>query len=375
MELRHLRAFVAVAEEQSFTRAAARLNMAQPPLSRQIQQLEAALGVELIERGARPARLTEAGRVLFEQAVQILDRVTELRAIARRMKQARLARFRIGFVPSTLYGYLPAILRDFRAARPGTEILVYEMTSIEQIAALKEGRIDVGFGRIPFEDDAIARLTLRHEKLVAALPDGHAALTQAGPLTLPDLVHDPLIVYPRAPRPSYADQVLALFRGAGLRPAVQEVRELQTALGLVAAGLGVCLVPASVQRLQRSGVQYRPMDVPGATSPVIMSHRVGDTVAGTGRGAGRDPGGVRARGGGVWGVGWHSPRHAHPRLHHWWRPGRVAVVAIAARGGRGVVGAGASVARGGRTAHSRGRAGAGDRGVARPRRGGGAPAP
>lgn len=277
MELRHLRAFVAVAEEQSFTRAAARLHMAQPPLSRQIQQLEAALGVELIERGARPARVTDAGRVLFEQAVQILDRVAELRAIARRMKQARLARFRIGFVPSTLYGYLPAILRDFRAARPATEIVVYEMTSIEQIAALKEGRIDVGFGRIPFDDDAIARLTLRHEALAAALPDGHKALVQPGPLTLADLMHDPLIVYPRAPRPSYADQVLALFRTQGLRPdSVQEVRELQTALGLVAAGLGVCLVPAAVRRLQRSGVQYRALDVPGATSPVIMSNRVGD---------------------------------------------------------------------------------------------------
>ena len=277
MELRHLRTFVAVAQAQSFTRAAARLNVAQPPLSRQIQQLEAELGVTLLERNTRPAQLTEAGRVLFDQAVQILDRVTELRAIASRMSDARKPRFRIGFVPSTLYGYLPDILRDFRMARPRTEIVMTELTSIEQIAALKEGRIDVGFGRIPFDDPAITRLTLRREGLIAALPSGHPAMTQAAPLHLHDLTADPLIVYPRAPRPSYADQVLALYREHGLRPAsVQEVRELQTALGLVAAGLGVCLVPAAVQRLQRSGVQYRVLDAPLATVPVIMSQRRDD---------------------------------------------------------------------------------------------------
>jgi len=277
VELRHLRTFVAVAQAQSFTRAAAKLNVAQPPLSRQIQQLEAELGVTLLERNTRPAQLTEAGRVLFDQAVQILDRVAELRDIASRMGNARRTRFRIGFVPSTLYGYLPDILRDFRAARPRTEVIVTELTSIEQIAALKEGRIDVGFGRIPFDDPAITRLTLRQEGLVAALPAGHPAMTQDTPLHLRDLIADPLIIYPRAPRPSYADQVLALYRDHGLRPAsVQEVRELQTALGLVAAGLGVCLVPAAVQRLQRSGVQYRVLDAPPATVPVIMSQRRDD---------------------------------------------------------------------------------------------------
>ncbi len=277
LDLRHLRSFVAVAEEQSFTRAAARLNVAQPPLSRQIQQLETELGVLLIERGSRPARLTDAGRVLFEQAVQILDRVTELRAIALRMSSARLRRFSIGFVPSTLYGHLPAVLRGFRSASPSTEVIVLEMTTMEQIAALKEGRIDVGFGRIPFDDQSIARVYLRHETMIAALPDGHAVVDEAGPLDLKRLTGDTLIVYPKAPRPSYADQVLALFRSLNLRPAaVQEVRELQTALGLVAAGLGYCLVPASVERLQRSGVRYRALAHASARSPIIMSQRVND---------------------------------------------------------------------------------------------------
>ncbi len=280
LDLRHLRTFVAVAEEQSFTRAAARLRIAQPPLSRQLQQLEAELGVTLIERGSRPARLTEPGRVLFEQAVQILDRVAEMRSIARRMTEARLGRFSIGFVASTLYGHLPAILRDFRAARPNTEITVLELTSIEQIAALKEGRIDVGFGRIPFEDPTITRLLLRNETMVAALPSGHRLLGKAGPLVLSDLLDDPLIVYPKSPRPSYADQVIALYRSRGLRPAsLHEVRELQTALGLVAAGLGICLVPAAVERLQREGVAYRALDDALAISPIIMSHRGDDRSA------------------------------------------------------------------------------------------------
>ncbi len=277
MELRHLRYFVAVAEEQSFTRAAARLHVAQPPLSRQIQQLEDELGVVLIERGARPARLTEAGRVLFDQAVQILDRVADLRTMARRIADSRRRRFSIGFVPSTLYGYLPDILRDFRAARPDTEITVLELTTLEQLTALKDGRIDVGFGRILFEDPAITRTVLRNEVLVVALPAAKATgMAPDVSIGLAALLEDPLIIYPKTPRPSYADQVLAVFRDAGLRPcSVMEVRELQTALGLVAAGLGVCLVPSSVQRLQRDGVAYRPL-LETATSPIIMSRRRDD---------------------------------------------------------------------------------------------------
>ena len=280
MELRHLRYFVAVAEERSFTRAAARLRVAQPPLSRQIQDLEAELGVVLIERGTRPSRLTDAGRVLYEQAVQVLDRVGEMRAIAGRMKAAQQGRFSIGFVASTWYGHLPAILRDFRAARPAIEIAVLELTSIEQVAALREGRIDVGFGRIQFDDPAITRHLLRNETMAAALPTGHPVLERSGPLQLADLLDDPLILYPKSPRPSYADQVIAAYRRRGLRPAaLLEVQELQTALGLVAAGLGICLVPAAVARLQREGVAYRALDDAEAISPIIMSHRVGDTSA------------------------------------------------------------------------------------------------
>jgi LysR family transcriptional regulator, benzoate and cis,cis-muconate-responsive activator of ben and cat genes len=197
LELRQLRYFAAVARERNFTRAAEMLHIAQPPLSRQIQQLEDELGVTLIERGSRPLQLTDAGRLLFEQATQVLERVEEMKAITQRLHEVVRLRFRIGFVPSVLYGRLPELIRSYRAARPGVELLLLELTTLEQIAALKEGRIDVGYGRIPFDDPAIERTLLRNEKLSVALPAGHSLIARVGRLRLDDLAGEPLVVYPR----------------------------------------------------------------------------------------------------------------------------------------------------------------------------------
>jgi len=279
VELRQLRYFVAVAQEHSFTRAAEKLGIAQPPLSRQLQQFEEELGVELIRRGGgRPAYLTEAGQLLYEQAIQVLDRIEEMRAMMQRLQHATRGRFGIGFVASTLYGKLPEVLRRFRASRPGFDVALLELTSLEQITALKEHRIDVGFGRIPLDDPEIRRVLLRHERLVAALPVGSPLLDSFGPLPLRELTRDPLIVYPKAPRPSYADQVLALFRAHHVSPfLVTEVRELQAALGLVAAHAGFTIVPASVQRLQREGVEYRELQAEDARSPIFLTHRIDDS--------------------------------------------------------------------------------------------------
>jgi DNA-binding transcriptional LysR family regulator len=277
MELRHLRYFVAVARERSFSRAAETLNMAQPPLSRQIQQFEEELGVPLIKRGARPANLTEEGRLLFEQAVQVLERIDEMHATVRRMERTKRKVFSMGFVASTLYGRLPDVIRAYRSARPDTELNLVELTSLEQISALKEGRIDVGFGRISFDDPAIIWQLMRNERLVVAFPLNHPALEKPGPLKLTDLVNERLIVYPKAPRPSYADQVLALFNDNGLKlSAAHEVRELQTALGLVIAEAGICLVPASVEQMRRDRIAYRPLEEEGAVSPIFMSCRKDD---------------------------------------------------------------------------------------------------
>jgi DNA-binding transcriptional LysR family regulator len=277
MELRQLRYFVAVARERNFTRAAELLHIAQPPLSRQVQQLEHEVGVRLIERGTRPVRLTDTGKLFYDQAVQALEHIEQMTAMTRRLAATARTRVGFGFVASTLYGYLPEVIRRYRAARPDVELTLHEMTSLEQIIALKEGRIDVGFGRIPHDDPQVDRVLMRNERLMVALPGTHALAARTGPLRLAELADMPLVVYPKAPRPSYADQVLALFRDRDLRPPlVLEVKELQTALGLVAAESGISVVPASVERLRRDNVIYVSLDEPDAISPIIMSNRRDD---------------------------------------------------------------------------------------------------
>jgi LysR family transcriptional regulator, benzoate and cis,cis-muconate-responsive activator of ben and cat genes len=273
MELRHLRYFVAVAEERNFTRAAERLHIAQPPLSRQIQQLEETLGVQLLERNSRPLKLTETGKFFYSHAAQLLAQTSELESMTRRVGNIERS-LSIGFVGSTLYGMLPKIIRRFRDENPAVQLSLHEMSTMDQLRALKEGRIDVGFGRIRNEDANIRRVILREEKLIVALPQGHA-LSQLKPvLALRDLLNETLIIFPKAPRPSYADQVLAAFKDRALEPRrIYEVRELQIALGLVAAGEGISVVPSSVYGLKRDDVGYKELDDPSLVSPVIMSMR------------------------------------------------------------------------------------------------------
>lgn len=273
MELRHLRYFVAVAEEKNFTRAAARLHIAQPPLSRQIQQLEETLGVALFEKGSRPLRLTEAGQFFLTHARPLLDQVRDLKAMTQRVGQ-RQRSLSVGFVASTLYGELPDIVRHFRERHPEVDVTLHEMTTVEQIKALKEGRIDVGFGRLKSEDPSIRRILLREERMVVALFPGHRLAGGTGGVRLTELVHEKLLVYPKAPRPSFADQVLAMFSDANLAPdSVTEVRELQIAMGLVAAGQGVAIVPESVQAMHHRNVVYRRVDDKHAFSPILFSVR------------------------------------------------------------------------------------------------------
>jgi DNA-binding transcriptional LysR family regulator len=170
MESRQLRYFVTVARERNFTRAAEKLHIAQPPLSRQILALEEEFGVSLFDRSKRPLALTDAGRLLFEQSVHVLDRMDEMKTMLRRFVESERKHFAIGFVASTLYGYLPEVIRGYRAARPDVELTLLELTTMEQLTALKEGRIDVGFGRIKLDDSAIERVLLRNENLCVALP-------------------------------------------------------------------------------------------------------------------------------------------------------------------------------------------------------------
>jgi DNA-binding transcriptional LysR family regulator len=273
MELRHLRYFQAVAQTLNFTRAAEQLHIAQPPLSRQIQQLEEELGVSLLER-SRPLRLTEAGRYFQEHGSALLLQLDMLRDNTRRIGLGQKTWMGIGFAPSTLYGVLPGLIRRLRTDT-ALELGLSEMTTKQQVEALKAGRIDVGFGRIHIDDSAVVQQVLSEERLMAVLPAGHRLLGRA--VSLAELADEPFVLYPGSPRPSYADHVLALFANHGLQiKVVQWANELQTTIGLIAAGIGVTLVPESVHILHRYDIGYVSLVEASATSPIILSHRAGD---------------------------------------------------------------------------------------------------
>jgi len=276
IDLRRLRYFIVVAAERSFTRAARVLNIAQPPLSKRIQELEEEFGVPLFDREARPLALTPAGRLLYDQSIQVIQKLDQMSSTMKQFITAERQRFVIGLVPSGFHAHLPAIIRHYRTLTPDIELSLSEMTSLEQVAALKDGRIDVGFSRFRIEDSSIQREVLREEPMLAALPAEHPLAREEGTLELVQLAALPIIIYPARPRPSYADHILSLFRDAGVALSnVIEVVDPQTALIMVAAGSGACLIPASAQQPMQSDVRFRPLP-PEATSPIILCHRIND---------------------------------------------------------------------------------------------------
>jgi len=274
MELRHLRYFCVVAEELNFTCAAERLHMSQPPLSRQIKQLEQEVGTELFERNSRGLQLTPSGIFFQQHAIQILEKVEVTIEATRHMARNKRQLFGIGFVPSVFYGQLPMLVRDLRQM-DNVELSLAELTTVQQIQALKAGRIDMGFGRIRIDDPDVEQEILFDEPIIAALPSGHP-LEGTAP-SCAELACYPLILFPAKPRPSLADMVLGIFRRRGLKvQVVQEANEVQTALSLVASGIGITLVPEQVKRVQRDGITYVPLADSSITSPVICSRRRGE---------------------------------------------------------------------------------------------------
>jgi DNA-binding transcriptional LysR family regulator len=277
IDVRHLRYFAAVAAERSFTKAAERLNMAQPPLSRRIQGMEEELGTRLFDRNAKPLALTSAGHLFYEESMQILQRVAQMRATMTGFVAGERTRFAIGLEPSTPYARLPEVIRRFREISPDVELSLTGMTTRDQTSALSEGRINVGFGPVRLNAPGIRQEVLREERLIVAIPLGHALAFGDDPLELSALAALPVIIYPREPRPSYADQVLSLFRDRALEPqSVLELQELQMALVMVAAGAGISIVPASVQQLGRPDLIFRPLATE-VTSPIVMSSRNDDS--------------------------------------------------------------------------------------------------
>lgn len=269
MELRHLRYFVAVAEELHFGRAAQRLNMAQPPLSQQIRSLETELGVQLFLRTSRTVSLTPEGRFFLEHAQTVIahaHRAFESMQAAGRGEAGRLS---IGFVTSSVYALVPSALREFHRRLPAVEIRCFEMLPQRQIEALKRREIDVGFSRSAPTDEVLAVETLSREPLVLAMPSEHP-LAKERKLRLRALAAEPFILFPRSAGPAFYDAIMSTCRRAGFAPRLgQEPGEWQTVLALVAAGLGVALVPDSLKNWQRPGVVYR--ELLGQTAEVELN--------------------------------------------------------------------------------------------------------
>lgn len=258
MDLRRLRYFVVVAEEQNFSRAAERLNMAQPPLSDQIKRLERAIGTKLFDRSRRGARLTEAGEVLLTEARRLLVQVDQTTRMVRRAGNGEVGRLTLGFVPSASNSVLPPILSCFRERYPDVQLYLQETSPDGLVDGLHEGRMDVGFLYLPFQDAALSVEPVSREPLVVALPEAHQ-LAAEEEVDLCDLADQPFVLPARWRMPGLLRQVVAACREAGFEPeAVQkEVWLMQTVVGLVAGGIGVALVPASLRNLARTGVVYR----------------------------------------------------------------------------------------------------------------------
>lgn len=274
MDLQELRTFCVVAEELNMTRAARRLNMTQPPLSRKIKILEEGVGSRLFVRCPRGLALTATGQFLYEQARQLLDKVENTVATIRRMERHQRPLLGIGFVPSVFYDQLPLLVRELRQ-KDETELNLVEMTTVQQIQALKAGRIDIGFGRLKIDDPDIEQIKLFDEPLLAALPTGHSL--EGSTPTLEELAKNPLILFPSRPRPSFADLIQGFFHRRSIKTqVVQETNELQTALGLVASGLGITLVPEQVMNVQRSGIVYTRLAEDSICTQVICSRRIGE---------------------------------------------------------------------------------------------------
>lgn len=257
MDLRQLRYFRAVAEERSFSRAAARLHISQPPLSVHIKMLEEELGVQLLERTHRGVSLTPAGEVLYEEALVLLRRLEEAKIKTQQAGKGEIGTLSVGFVSIAGYGILPPTIKRFRERFPQVDVQLHE---------LRAGRLDLGIGLGPVNEADLSFESVSRESLVLAVPVGHRLGPSSGPVRLKTFANEHFIIPPRDIAPGLYDQIISLCRANGFVPKVtQQARQMQTVVGLVASGMGVALVPSSVQDLKRPGVKYRALKGPAGS--------------------------------------------------------------------------------------------------------------
>ncbi len=279
MELRHLNYFIAVAEEMHFGRAAKRLNISQPPLSQQIKQLEEEIGVRLFNRTRRRVELTEAGVVFLTEARRIMAMTKEAVRQTNRADRGEIGRLSIGFIGSANYSVLPQVIREFRKRFPAVELSLTEMNTSQQLEALLDGRIQVGFMRPPkgMGDKEISVEPVFHEPLVVAMPGNHP-LRKERILSLRRLSNESFIMIPRQRGPGFFDHIITLCQQEGFSPhIVLEASQFHTIIGLVAAGIGISILPASMQRSRILGVVFR--SISGKAETVLHMAWVKDNRA------------------------------------------------------------------------------------------------
>lgn len=260
MELRQLRYFAAIVEEGSLSRAAQRLHVSQPPLSTHLKALEQELGVTLLERGNRGVTPTAAGAVYYEEVRAVLTRLEQARGRALQVHRGDVGTLSVGFVSIADYSLLPPALKQFRSRYPLVEVQLQELTTDAQIRELRAGRLDLAIGLAPVDEPDLGFERLRREALVLAAPADDPLAQGEGAVDLRQLAKASFIVPPRIIGPGLYDLVISRCRAAGFVPRItQSARQMQTVIGLVSSGMGVALVPSSVQQLQRAGVRYLPL--------------------------------------------------------------------------------------------------------------------
>lgn len=258
MDIKRLKYFLAVAEELHFGRAATRLEIAQPPLSRQIAALEADIGAQLFDRSRSQIRLTQAGEVFERHARFIVDRIDSACRETRLVGEGGQGRLRIAFVGSASHGVLPSLIKSYRSHFPKVELALSAMNNAELHSAIIQRDIDIAVARPDLGDDELRREPLAHEDLILAIPD-NSDLADRKEIVFSGLGDQTFVLYPRRPRPSFADHILSVCKEEGFEPASLELaQDFQTAISLVSVGAGISVVPESVAQTTRPGVFYRP---------------------------------------------------------------------------------------------------------------------
>lgn len=260
LETRHLLYFKTVAEHLNFTRAAESLSMSQPPLSKQIKQLEAYLGVKLFHRTNRIVKLTEAGKYFYEVTVRTFNNMDSYLDTVRKIDKGEIGNLRIGFGGSVVYDILPKIIQHIHSSYPDLKLNVMQLTTAQQIKALNNGEIDIGFLVPPVDDSTIDIMSIRKEEFIVCLHKDHPLAKQTEPLNIASFRDDNIIMTPYSTGIGYYQSVITLCKTGGFFPnIIQTAQEQQTIVSFVASGIGIAFVPLSTSKINHEHVVYRKL--------------------------------------------------------------------------------------------------------------------